>query len=222
MLTTVPITFVAWTQMVLGVDSIVMHVLLWLPQFPFYLGTFYSIVGAPTSVPTNISSALNYNPGDFVGILSPIPGQEYLDKCRGFAPPVSLCATRRNPASDGLGWAMIATVLLCFFVSICTSAIAAVDSKRTTRQTRVYWAATIVIFLALGATWSGALYVVLKDLSLDTKFWSFGQILAVSIWLPVTLKSVYWMTCMLFFSLTLCRSLLEGTYSKEHTHGADS
>lgn len=160
------------------------------------------------TIPTNFSSAS----------LSPLPYQSKLDKCGQNAPPVVFCQglPLSGPEFDFLIVAFCVIIYLIILgLSICSYVECRNSHSYGKRRSKALsyitkyreelasdlpgWWLTYMLYdflflsmLIAYLLWSRPFWL---DGAIDSSAWSFGQIIAVTIWFQVIVKYLYWSTC---------------------------
>lgn len=196
-----PVTFVLYIIYTIGMSSIFICALSGC--------TIFLAVCSFFAVPTNFSSAS----------LSPLPYQSKLDKCGQNPPPVVFCQGLPVSQPELMTGVIVLCILAYILILSCTVRsyverrhILSGSMRRNNvvsrfmkfcgpiegnvpRLIRTVFGDILFLFLNIG-------YFLLfrpfwSDGVIDSYSWSFGQVVAVTIWLPVIIKYLYWTKCKL-------------------------
>jgi hypothetical protein len=171
-------------------------------------------IAVTAAVPSNIPLAA----------LTPIPGQEKLDKRGGHGQPVVMCKTG-NPLGTGtiliivvLFWVLCIFCLLLFIAMPLRlyselwsdhRAIATQHAADNTRR-RQHWIwqvaallipAPLVLILGMLGLYAWELEIVAELGAFSKGVWNFGQLVAITSCLYLVAKLSCWCICMLYLSL---------------------
>lgn len=196
----VPVAFVLYTIHTIGKSSLVNCAL---SGFTIVLA-----MAALFAIPIDLSSAS----------LSPLPYQAKLDKCGKNAPPVVFCQGMpvSNRELEVLIVVCCAAVHLIISISSIRSYVTSRISQHDTEKRNKIFSLITKVCERLGDIASGQRYLIrfwdiplvfsfvvyclqfrsfLAEGVIDTTAWSFGQIVAVAVWLQVIMKYMYWSAC---------------------------
>lgn len=196
----VPVAFVLYVIHTVGKSSLVICAL---SGFTIVLA-----MGALFAIPTDLSSAS----------LSPLPYQAKLDKCGKNAPPPVFC--QGIPVSSRELHVMIVVCCAAVYLIISSSCIRSYAESRTSqhdtgkRHKAFSFVAKVcdrlgeiaseqrygLRFWDVPLIFSFVVYCLqfrsfLAEGVIDATAWSFGQIVAVAVWLQVIMKYMYWSAC---------------------------
>jgi hypothetical protein len=149
--------------------------------------------------------------------LIPLPYQSKLDKCGQNAPPVVFCQgiMLSEPLNEVIVIFCIAVYLVILGCAISTyvqsNALHSLGKRRSSVFSRILeirkrfsgipnqYRIDLVFYEGLFLAWFVLYFLQFEpfwtDGAIDPSAWSFGQIVAVTIWTQVILKYLYWSVC---------------------------